>query len=167
MLNISFLLGSLIGLYSLNITAIDGTTIKMSQFQGKKILIVNTASNSIYVNQYASLEQLYEKYKDSLVIIACPSNDFKNETGSSVSIQNLVTTKYNIHYILTSKQVVTGKNISPLYKWLSQSSQNGTMDGPVIGDFCKYLIDNKGDIIGVFSDLVDPMDPVIQNAIVN
>jgi glutathione peroxidase len=156
-----------IGIYSISITTIDGKTVNLGAYKGKKILIVNTASASKYVNQYASLENLYQKYKDSIVVIAIPSNDFKNEPGTTSDIQTLCATKYHISYILGSMQIVTGTSISPLYKWLSQSTQNGTMDNPVIGDFCKYLIDGKGNIKGVFSGMVDPMDSVVQNAITN
>jgi glutathione peroxidase len=156
-----------ISIYSFSVISIDGTNINLSQFKGKKILIVNTASTSKYVAQYGKLEQLYQKYKDSLVIIAFPSNDFNHESASTGQIKNFVTSNYHISYILASKQSVVGAGISALYKWLSASTQNGVMDNPVIEDFCKYLIDDNGNIIGVFAGSVDPMDNVIQNAITN
>lgn len=156
-----------ISIYSFTLTGIDGNTINLSQFQGKKILIVNTASGSKYVDQYGRLEQLCQLYKSSLVIIAIPSNDFQNETAAASEIKNLATVKYHISYLLASKVSLSGAEASPLYKWLSSSAQNGVMDQPVIGDFCKYLINAKGNITGVFAGQVDPMDSTIQNAIIN
>lgn len=152
-------------IYDLTVNDSQGNQIHFSDFKGKKILIVNTASNSKYASQYNDLEQLYQKFKDSLVVIAFPSNDFNNEPGDSVSSVSVVISKYHISYIFGSPLAVKGSDISPLFKWLSESAQNGAINSPVIGDFCKYLIDGNGNIIGVFSGEVDPMEAVIQDAI--
>ena len=155
------------GIYSLSTTSSGGSAINLSDFRGKKILFVNTATNSAYVSQYAKLEQLYQTYKDSLVIIAVPSNDFNNEPGTDSTIQDFVNTNYSISYLLASKQSVSGDSISPLYSWLTSAAQNGVLDNPVVGDFCKFLVDANGNIVGAFNGSVDPMDSVIQNAITN
>jgi len=143
-----------------------GNTVNFSGFAGKKILIVNTASESKYVSQYASLEQLYEKYQDSLVVIAFPANDFGKEPGNDSAIASYVA-QYNIHFILAAKVVVTGPNIDPVYSWLTDVTQNGTLSNPVPGNFFKFLLNGNGTIIGLFAGQVDPMDSTIQQAITN
>lgn len=152
-------------IYDYQITAIDGTSIDLNDFRGKKILFVNTASNSAYVDQYASLEQLYQKYKDSLVIIAVPSNSFGNEPDSNEVIDSFVMSHYNIHYLLASKSDVTGDSIAPIYQWLTNINFNQTFQNPVNGDFYKYLVNDQGQIVGGFIGSVDPMDSALQNAI--
>lgn len=167
---ISLLLCSLIlspGIYDYQVTGIDGNSINLIDFQGKKILFVNTASNSEYVNQYASLEQLYQKFKDSLVIIATPTNDFGNEPLENDSIKSFVLNNYNIHYLLASKTMVSGDSSTPVYKWLTNSSLNHDYNNPVSGDFYKFLVDRNGNIIGLYNSSVDPMDSLIQSLIVN
>jgi glutathione peroxidase len=164
---VAFLGGlSTTSIYDLQVTAIDGSTINLSSFQGKKVLFVNTASNSKYVNQYASLEQLYQLYKDSLVVIAFPSNSFGNEPGNASSIQTFVNNTYNIHYFLAAPvSVSSGSTQSPIYQWLTQISQNGTMNNQVTGDFDKFLMNGSGKLVGEFGSRIDPMDSIIVNAI--
>jgi glutathione peroxidase len=170
MIRIAFIITSLfftISIYSISATDINGGQINFSSFQGKKILIVNTASNSSYVAQYAALEQLYQQYKDSLVVIAFPSNSFGNEPGSNTSIKNFVTSTYNTHFQLAAKVEVSGSSQATIYQWLTQQGQNGMMNNAVRGDFQKFLVDKDGTLMGVFSSTIDPMDNSIQNAITN
>lgn len=149
------------GIYDFHLTDIDGNTVNLSDFQGKKILIVNTSADSSYIQQYASLEQLYQKYSDSLVVIAVPSNSFGNEPESADSIKSFVTNTYNIHYILASPLNITGDSTAPLYQWFADNGQ------PANGDFCKFLISGEGDIIGAFDASIDPMNSIIQDMIEN
>src|SRR6185437_10574758 len=109
-------------IYSFSVTGIDGTAINFSDFQGKKVLIVNTASNSSQVDQYGQLEKLYQQYKDSLVIVAIPSNSFGNEPNDNATIQSFVMNNYNIHYLLASKTDVLDSSHSPLYSWLTDKT---------------------------------------------
>jgi glutathione peroxidase len=154
-------------IYSLSFMDNQGHIIPFSRFQGKKILLVNTASGSSRTRQYASLERLYQQYKDSLVIIAFPSNDFGHEAGSDSTIRQGVTSQFNIHFILAAKISVTGGARDPLYQWLTHSTLNGIKDNEVGGDFYKFLIDQSGHWIGVFSDMVDPMSDEMLNGIKN
>lgn len=154
-------------IYDFQVTDIDGNTISFSDFQGKNILIVNTASQSDSVNQYAALEQLYQSYKDSLVIVAIPSNSFGNETGSDSAIKSFVMANYNIHYLLLSKMQVHGDSISPLYQWLTRRSLNNIMDNPADSDFFKYFVDKQGNLRGVFGPNIPPLDSLIQNLIIS
>ena len=152
-------------IYSFNVQTIDGSSISLNSFRGKKMLIVNTASGSKYAAQFGSLERLRQQYSDNLVIIAFPSNDFGHESGSDSVINQGVRSNYTIGYTLCSKVSTTGAMGSPVYQWLSDASQNGTISSTVNEDFFKYLIDENGYIRGVFAGSVDPMDSVVQNAI--
>jgi glutathione peroxidase len=153
-------------IYQFSVPAIGGgTSIHFSDFQGKKILLVNTSSNSLFTPEYGRLEQLYQQYKDSLVIVAIPSNDFNHEPGSEQDIQSFVQSTYSIHYLLAGKTVVTGAGQSGLYKWLTSGSQNGVITSTVQYDFQKYLIGTDGHLIGYFTGAMDPMDSTLQNAI--
>lgn len=141
------------------------SVIDLNQYRGKKMLIVNTATNSIYTPQCNSLEQLYQQYKESLVVIAVPSNSFGNEPDSDSTIVAFLTINYHISFPLAAKSEVNGDNVSPLYNWLADEAQNGVMTGTVKGDFYKYLIDENGNLIGAFAPSVDPVSEVVQSAI--
>ena len=157
---------SLSDIYQFTLPGIaGGTSIQFSDFKGKKILVVNTASGSLYTGQYARLEQLYQQYKDSLVIVAVPSNDFNHEGGSEQDIASFVQNTYSIHYLLAGKTSVTGTGTCDLYKWLTNGEQNGAMTSTVQYDFQKYLVGTDGHVIGYFTGAMDPMDSTIQNAI--
>ncbi len=153
------------GIYTFSVPAIDGTSISLGNFQGKKILMVNTASTSMYTPQYAQLEQLFQKYKDSLVVIAFPSNSFNHEPSNNAAIKNFIATNYNAHFLIAAKADVTGQNQSPFYKWLTHFTQNGIADRQIKNDFDKFLFDGQGNLIGHFHPAVNPMDAVIQDAI--
>jgi glutathione peroxidase len=155
------------GFYNFNLTDIDGNKISLGQFRGKKILFINTATNSNYTSQYASLERLYQKYKDSLVIIAIPSNSFGHEGGDNATIKNFVTNTYGVHYILAQKTVVAGDNQSPLYGWLTHIEQNNMMSNTIEGDFYKFLVNGAGRLVGAFVSSVDPMSNDMQSAVSN
>ncbi len=154
-------------LYDISINDINGNNINLGQFQGKKILFVNTASASIYTRQYNSLERLYQKYKDSLVIIAIPSNSFGNETGSNAQIKQFIENTYHAHYIITEKSNVSGINMIPLFNWLTVFEQNSMMTNSVNDDFYKFLVDKTGRLVGAFVSSVDPMSNEMQQAILN
>lgn len=156
----------IISFYSLSTKKLDSNiNINFSAFVGKKVLIVNTAINTADTVQYKKLEQLYQKYKDSLVVIAIPSNNYGNTPMNESEIKTFITTKYNVHYILASKTKVRGKNISPIYSWLTTIASNGMMNSRVGNDFYKYLIDKNGKLIGVFDRTEDPMGANMMNAV--
>jgi glutathione peroxidase len=151
--------------YSLNDT--EGNSFSLSQFKGKKILFVNTASSSEYVGQLASFEQLYEKYKDSLVIIAVPSNTFQDEPKSNAELKSYIESTWHTHFIITEKTIVAGAGQSPVYSWLSHQSENGMMENNIDGDFYKFLVNADGKLVGAFAPSVDPMSDEMQSAITN
>ena len=152
-------------IYTYTIKDLDANEIHLGDFKGKKILLVNTACNSTYSNQFRGLEELYQKYKDSLVIIAFPSNSFGNETGDDAAIKEFISAHYHTHFIIAQKTAITGIGQEPIYQWLTQLGKNGVMDNTIKKDFHKFLIDGAGNLVGSFAPSVDPMSDVIQTAI--
>lgn len=161
-----FLQAATTSIYSISLPASQGdTAIAFSNYSGKKILIINTATNSSYNAQYQNLEKLQQQFKDSLVVIAIPSNDFGNEPDDDSTIAANVKTRYNISFLLAAKAPITGDATTPLYNWLQKETENGEMSSEVKGDFQKYLVDEKGNLVGLFSPEVDPLDEQVISAI--
>jgi glutathione peroxidase len=159
-------IATLISFYTLSTpNLVSNSNINFNAFAGKKVLIVNTAINSPDTIQYRKLEQLYQKYKDSLVIIAFPSNDFGHTPMSDSAIKNFIQTEYNVHYLLAAKTNVKGTSMSPIYSWLADIAKNGAMNSTVNYDFYKYLIDKNGNLVGIFSTTEDPMGTTIRAAV--
>ena len=155
-------------IYSFKLDSIAGINqIDFAGFKGKKILIVNTASGDTAASQYSELVQLKQLFKDSLVIVAIPSNSFNSETGSLLSIAGFYEQKSAYRFPVAAKLTVTGAAKSGLYKWLTQGSSNAVMDQEVIRPFQKYLINRNGRLTGVFSARERPMGTIIRNAIQN
>jgi glutathione peroxidase len=155
----------LTGIYDLSLSDANGNTFNLGAFKGKKILLVNVASSGKYSNQLSSLEQLYQKYKDSLVVIAVPSNSFGNEQRSDSEIKQYLSNQFHAHFIITGKVSASGSNQSAVFKWLTHSNENKVMDNTINGDFWKFLIDEKGNLVGAFVSSVDPMSEAIQSAV--
>lgn len=155
------------GVFDYTVKDIHNNEVSLADFRGKKILIVNTASASPFVSQYESLERLYQLYKDSLVIIAFPSNSFGHEPGDSAAIEDFLKTRYQVHFMVAQKTNVSGEEAEPLYTWLTQSQKNQVMNCNITGDFYKFLIDGSGRLIGAFAPSVDPMSSAIQSAVTN
>jgi glutathione peroxidase len=152
-------------IYSKQIEDINGATHSVSEFQGKKILIMNIATNSPFVSQLAGLQQLHQQHGDSLVILVFPSNSFGNEPRTNSEIKDFCQNQFGATFFLAAKSSVTGSTIHPLYSWLTQQSENGVMDQAVRGDFQKYLISGDGHLIGVFAGSVNPLSEQIQDAL--
>lgn len=143
-------------IYDFKATDINGNEFYMSTLKGKKVMIVNTASQCGLTPQYADLERLYQEYKDkNFIIIAFPANNFlQQEPGSNEEIKSFCSTKYKISFPIMSKISVKGEDIHPLYRWLTQKSLNGKLDAPVIWNFQKFLIDENGQLV----DSVSPKE---------
>lgn len=136
--------------YDFKIKSLEGENFDLSSLKGKKVMVVNTASKCGYTPQYKDLEELYQKYKDELVIIGFPANNFLNqEPGSAFEIRQFCTENYNITFPLMEKISVRGKDIHPLYQWLTSKEMNGVMDSDVKWNFQKYLIDENGNLVDV------------------
>ena len=149
-------------IYTFKVPSIDGETIDFSKFKGKKILIVNTASKCGYTPQYADLEKLYKAYKNKLVVIGFPANNFGGqEPGSNAEINEFCQKNYGVSFTMAEKVNVVGDDIHPLFKWLTTKSENGVMDAKIKWNFTKFLIDENGKLIGVYPSNVNPMSEEI------
>ena len=149
-------------IYDYNLISIDGDSISMSEYKGKKILIVNVASWWGHTPQYAGLQTLYEKYKNDLVVLGFPANNFLQEPGKNAKIKSFCSTKYGVTFPMFEKtNVKKSDNQNPLYVWLSNKELNGWNDKSPSWNFCKYLIDEDGKLIEMFSSKVKPLDDLI------
>lgn len=146
-------------IYHLSVKKLDGGVIDFSSMKGKKILIVNTASECGYTPQYEGLQELQEKMGDKLIIIGCPCNQFGNqEPGDSTEIVSFCKKNYGVTFALTEKLDVKGSGQHPLYKWLTSKAENGVMDSEVKWNFNKFLIDEEGHLMAYFPSGVKPND---------
>jgi len=153
-------------IYDFQVTALDGGTIDFAGFKGKKILIVNTASECGYTPQYAGLQKLYESHKDNLVVVGFPANDFgKQEPGSNAEIGAFCQKNYGVTFTMASKISVKGKEMAPIYHWLTEQRYNKHSDSKVKWNFQKYLIDEQGRLVAVFPSSVKPDSPELLAAI--
>jgi len=151
----SFLASSI---YDFKVEGLDGKTIDFSAFKGKKIMIVNTASKCGNTPQYAELEQLYEKYKDKLVIIGFPANNFgAQEPGSNDEIKEFCTKNYGVSFPMAAKVSVKGDDIAPLFKYLVNEAKALGFEDPIKWNFTKFLVDENGKLITVIHNKVKPM----------
>lgn len=153
-------------IYDFKVEGLDGSTIDFSQFKGKKILIVNTASKCGFTPQYAELEKLYTTYQDKLVIIGFPANNFLfQEPGDNKSISEFCTKNYGVTFPMAAKISVKGSDMAPIYQWLTNKDYNQFESTSVGWNFQKYLIDEKGNLVAMFPSKVKPMSDEIVNAI--
>jgi len=152
--------------HDFKVMSIDGETIDLSSFKGKKILIVNTASRCGYTRQYKDLEELYEKYKNKLVVIGFPANNFGGqEPGSNEEIREFCTKNYGVSFPMAAKVSVKGKDIHPLFDWLTNKTKNGVLDAEIRWNFGKFLIDENGKPIAYFGSSTNPMSDDILSRI--
>lgn len=156
-----------VSFYSLKLKSLDGaTTWDFSEFKGKKVLIVNTASECGYTPQYEGLQKLHEKYGDKLVIIGCPCNQFGGqEPGDSTKIKGFCQKNYGVTFRISEKMDVRGDNQHPVYRWLTSKSENGAMDASVTWNFNKFLINESGTLVAYYPSRVKPDDPDLISAI--
>lgn len=145
-------------LYDFSAKTIDGKMFCFSQLKGKKVLIVNTASECSLTPQYKRLQEMYEEYGgENFEIVAFPSNDFfKHEPGTNQEIKEFCQLKYGVTFLLMEKISVKGDSIHPVYKWLTSSAENGVLDAPVKWNFQKFLVDKNGDVEDFVAPLTRP-----------
>lgn len=149
--------------YDLKAKTIDGKDFDFKTLKGKKVLIVNTASKCRYTQQYAELEKLFLKYKDSnFVIIGFPANNFlKQEPGNNTDIQEFCTKNYGVTFQMMEKISVKGNDMDPVYQWLTQKAKNGKKESTIKWNFQKYMIDENGILINIVESKISPLDPLI------
>ncbi|MGB1042301.1 MAG: glutathione peroxidase [Tenacibaculum sp.] len=149
-------------LFDLKIKDTSGKEIDFGAYKGKKILLVNVASQCGFTKQYDGLQELYSTYKDKLVVIGLPCNQFGGqEPGSEAEIQSFCRMNFGVEFPITEKIEVKGENTHPIYQWLTQKDKNGKMNSTVKWNFQKYLINEEGRLIDVFYSMTKPMSSKI------
>lgn len=143
------------GFYDFKVKTLDGGEFDFSTLKGKKVMIVNTASKCGFTPQYKDLEALYSNYQDQLVILGFPANNFAGqEPGSNEEIRKFCSDNYGVTFPMMNKISVKGKDMDPVYKWLTSKELNGFKDSEVTWNFQKYLIDENGKLV----DVLQPKD---------
>lgn len=149
-------------IYDFSVPSLDGGTINFSSFKGKKILIVNTASECGNTPQYDGLEKLYEKYKGKLVVVGFPANNFGGqEPGSNSVIKEFCKKNYGVSFPMAEKISVMGADTHKLYTFLKEQAAAKGFTDPVNWNFGKFLVNEKGELIATFSPRTQPMSEEI------
>jgi len=145
-------------IYDFKVPSLDGKEINFSEFKGKKILVVNTASKCGNTPQYETLEKLYETHKDKLVIVGFPANNFAGQdAGTTTEIQEFCKKNYGVTFPMAEKISVKGDDTAPIYKFLSEQAAKKGLENPVSWNFGKFLLDENGNLIATFSPKTQPM----------
>lgn len=153
-------------IYDFKVPGLEGGTIDFSNFKGKKILVVNTASKCGLTPQYEGLEELYKKYKDKLVIVGFPANNFAGqEPGSNEEIAEFCKKNYGVSFLMAEKVSVKGDDIAPLFKWLVDEAAKKGFKDPITWNFTKFLLNEKGELQTVFAPKVTPMSKEVVDAV--
>lgn len=149
--------------YDYTVKTIDGKDFNLSELKGKKVLVVNVASKCGFTPQYEKLQQLYDKYKDdNFVIIGFPANNFLGqEPGTNEEIARFCSLKYNVTFPMMAKISVKGKDMAPVYHWLTEKKLNGKKDASVKWNFQKFLIDENGNWVDSLSSVTSPLSETI------
>ena len=154
-------------IYALQVPLSNGNTLPLEAYKGKKIMLVNTASNCGYTNQYEDLQQLYQQFNNQLEIIAFPANDFKEQEKSSDSdIARFCKINFGVTFPLAKKSVVVKSNDqNSIFNWLTNKKKNGWNEKAPSWNFSKYLIDEKGTLTHYFDPSISPLSNDVINAV--
>ncbi|MEC5394308.1 glutathione peroxidase [Bergeyella sp. RCAD1439] len=149
-------------LYDYKVEALEGGTIDFADFKGKKVLIVNTASECGFTPQYAELQALYDQYKDRLVIVGFPANNFGGqEPGSNTEIATFCQRNYGVSFPMAAKVSVKGDDMAPIFRYLTEKELNGVKSSAVLWNFTKFLLDENGKLIDSFNSATKPTSEAI------
>lgn len=149
-------------IYDYKVEGLDGKEINFADFKGKKILIVNTASECGFTPQYADLEKLSQEYKGKLVVVGFPANNFGGqEPGTNVEIGAFCQKNYGVTFPLAAKVSVKGDDIAPIFKYLTDKDLNGYKNTSILWNFTKFLVDENGKLIDTFVSTTKPTDNAI------
>ena len=158
---LSLMLFSTSSVYEFKLKTIDGQNFSLAQYKGKKVLIVNTASKCGFTPQYAELQKLADQYKDKVVVVGFPANNFANqEPAANVEIKTFCRKNFGVTFPLSSKISVKGNDIDPLFAYLT-SAPNPDFTGEIKWNFEKFLIDENGKLIHRYRSNVTPLSPQI------
>ncbi|WP_294219054.1 glutathione peroxidase [uncultured Chryseobacterium sp.] len=149
-------------IYDYKVESLDGKEINFADFKGKKILVVNTASECGFTPQYADLEKLYGEYKDKLVIVGFPANNFGGqEPGTNKEIGAFCQKNYGVTFPMAAKVSVKGDDTAPIFKYLTEKDLNGVKNTTILWNFTKFLIDENGKLVDSFVSTTKPTDEAI------
>ncbi len=152
--------------HTLSANSLEGVATSMEQFKGKKIVVLNVASECGYTPQYADWQAFYESHKDKVVVLGFPCNQFGGqEPGDAGKIATFCQKNYGVTFPLFEKGDVKGNNQTAVYKWLTDPAQNGWNDQAPSWNFCKYLINEKGELTNFFASGVKPGDAAFEAAL--
>ncbi len=153
--------------YDLKTTLNNGSELDFASLKGKKVLLVNTASDCGYTNQYEGLQALHEKYRDKLVLIGFPANDFgEQEKGSDATIEQFCKVNFGVTFPLAKKStVIKDEAQNPVYQWLTNEEKNGWNYTAPTWNFCKYLVDENGELTHFFEAAIEPMSEELTQAV--
>jgi glutathione peroxidase len=145
-------------IYDFKMTAITGEEIDFSGYKGKKLLIVNTASECGFTPQYEDLQRLQDLHGDKIVILGFPANNFGGqEPGSDAEIVTFCKENYAVTFQMFSKISVSGDDMAPLYEWLTDKSKNGWNEEAPNWNFCKYYVNEQGELMKFYASAINPM----------
>ena len=156
-----------VSFYSLKGQLNNGDTLDFAELKGKKVMLVNTASDCGYTNQYTDLQKLADEYKDKLIILGFPANDFKDqEKGTDEEIATFCKKNYGVTFPLMQKStVIQSAEQNLIYKWLTDSTKNGWNTKPPTWNFTKYIVNEDGVLTNYFGPSISPLDKDVVNAI--
>jgi glutathione peroxidase len=149
--------------HDFKVSTLEGEEFGLARLKGKKVLVVNTASKCGFTPQYEGLQKLYEEYGgDSFTIIGFPANNFlRQEPGTNEEIRQFCSRNYGVTFPMMAKISVKGRDMHPVYRWLTSKEENGRMNSPVKWNFQKYLVDEDGNLAGMYPPKTKPFDPRI------
>lgn len=151
-------------IHAFSVESIEGGNISFAGFRGKKILVVNVASECGYTPQYAQLQELYTAFQDKLVVVGFPCNDFGGqEPGGNAAIQQFCSARYGVTFPMAAKIQILGPGQHPVYQWLTRKAANGVSDSEVSWNFHKYLLDEDGRLLQAFPPSASPFDDALLN----
>jgi glutathione peroxidase len=154
-------------LYDLSITLNNGEMVPLSKYKGKKMMLVNTASNCGFTDQYNALQQLFMENENKLIVIGFPANDFKEqEKGNDEEIAQFCKLNYGVTFPLVKKSsVLSGAEQHPVFQWLSDKNKNGWTNKKPSWNFSKYLVNEEGTLINYFDPSISPVSKEVIEAI--
>lgn len=153
-------------LYDFTVKSLDGKPVALSAYRGKKVVILNTASKCGFTPQYADWEKFYKEHGDKIVVLGFPANNFMSqEPGSNDEIATFCKKNYGVTFPMFEKVSVKGDDKAPLYQWLTTKSLNGWNDQEPTWNFCKYVVNEKGELTNFFNSKVKPDDAEFKKAV--
>lgn len=153
-------------LYNFTLDDLEGNPVKLADYKGKPVVLINVASKCGFTKQYADWQKFHEEYGDKITILGFPANNFgSQEPGSNEEIAEFCQKNYGVSFKMFSKIDVKGEDKAPLYKWLSEKALNGWNDKEPTWNFCKYVVDKNGDLTHFFESKITPDNEEFRKAV--